>query len=380
MAADARTVAGSSAGAPRIWLIVGDRPGDNAQAEELADAVGLHYTRKYVRVREAWRQRKPRVRPTLHHLELAGSDPLEPPWPDLIITVGRRLSMVALWIREQAEGHTRIVLVGKPSGSPRPYDLIVTSSIVQIPPAANVVSTPLPLLRVDRAAIAAAGERWRERMERLPRPIVGILVGGPTNPFVFNRRVEADLLELARGVVAEGGTPWVTTSPRTPPATVQALADGLPEQARFFEWRRDAADNPYRALLALADGFVVTGDSISMLVEVARMGKPLAIYALPYGPLGKLDQLRRSGARWLYGGNGGRSERFRRLLRALGGPLRLLPKTRDFTAIHGLLIERGLAVPAGEPLRPPTGEVPDDLGEIVGRIRSLALEAGRPGR
>ena len=38
---------------------------------------------------------KPWVRPSLHHIDLARSDALEPPWPDLIITVGRRPSMAA---------------------------------------------------------------------------------------------------------------------------------------------------------------------------------------------------------------------------------------------------------------------------------------------
>ena len=36
-------------------------------------------------------------------------------------------------------------------------------------------------------------------------------------------------------------------------------------------------------LLGLADGFVVTGDSISMMVEIARLGRPLAIFDLPTG-------------------------------------------------------------------------------------------------
>mgnify|MGYP000688776508 CR=1 FL=1 len=68
------------------------------------------------------------------------------------------------------------------------------------------------------------------------------------------------------------GSISLTTSPRTPPHTVEVLKNSLPEGARFFEWRRGAPDNPYRGLLGLADGFIVTGDSISMLVEVAKLG------------------------------------------------------------------------------------------------------------
>ena len=362
-------------------MIVGDRLGDNAQVETLVDALDFPVERKYVRVVDPWVKGKPRVRPSLHHIDRSVSDALEPPWPDLVITVGRRLSMVALWIREQSAGRTRLVLVGKPSGAHDPFSLIVTSSEVQIAPADNVLRIGLPLLRVDEAKVAEAAEAWRDRLADLPRPLIGLLVGGPTNPFVFNRQVRDGLLQTAREVVTrDGGTPYVTTSPRTPPKVVDALRAGLPPEARFFEWRRGAPDNPYHALLGLADGFVVTGDSISMLVEVAKLGKPLGIFPLPYGPLHKLDRVRREGAHWLYEPDSGDGkDGLRRAIRKTGGALGILPRTRDFSALHRLLVDRGLAVTAGEPLRPPSGSVPDDLPAVAARIRALLEDATASG-
>lgn len=361
---------------PRVWFVVGDRLGDNAQVENLVSGLGIPCERRYVRVKDPWIKGKPKVLPSLHHLDLTASDDLVPPWPDMVITVGRRLSMVALWIREQSQKHTKIVLIGKPSCAADPFALIVTSGEVQIPPRPNVMRISLPLLRVDEAKVEAATAEWRERMAPLPRPIIGILVGGPTNPFAFNRRVRAGLLETAVDVIErDGGTPYVTTSPRTPPKIVRALREGLPERARFFEWRPGAADNPYHALLGLADGFIATGDSISMLVEVVKLRKPLAIFPLPYGAIHKLDRFRRVGARWLYQPDedtaGGR---FRRRLRSFGGALRILPHTRDFTAIHELLVNRGLAVWAGSRLAAPTGQIPDDMQIVTRRIRNLLAD------
>jgi mitochondrial fission protein ELM1 len=362
----------AGAGEPVIWLIVGDRLGDNAQVETLVAGLGLPVVRKYVRVVDPWVKGKPKVVPSLHHLDPAQSDALAPPWPDLVITVGRRLTLVALWIREQSGGRTKIALVGKPSCSTDPFSLIIVGGEVQIPPGPNVHRTALPLLRVDEEEVARAAEQWRERLADLPRPLVGMLIGGPTNPFAFTPAVERRLVELAREVVAQGGTPYLTTSPRTPPHTVEVLKNSLPEGARFFEWRRGAPDNPYRGLLGLADGFIVTGDSISMLVEVAKLGKPLAIFPLPYAWLHKLDRLRRSGARWLYReGDETTATGLRRTLLKAGRALHLLPRTRDFTAVHELLIERGLAVTAGEPLRPSSGDVPNDLPAVVARVRAL---------
>src|SRR5262245_18547355 len=104
-------------GTPRVWLVLGDKRDDNAQIEALAAALGWPCERKQLALKSEWVTAKPRVEASLHHLDAARSDELAPPWPDLVLTIGRRPSMAALWIREQSGGRTRVALVGKPSGA-----------------------------------------------------------------------------------------------------------------------------------------------------------------------------------------------------------------------------------------------------------------------
>jgi hypothetical protein len=159
----------------------------------------------------------------------------------------------------------------------------------------------------------------------------------------------------------------VTPSRPTPRALVEHLRPQLPERARLFEWTPETTDNPYLALLGLADGFIVTGDSVSMLAEVVRARKPLAILELPLGRFGIIDQARRSLFRRLFqhgGGAGG-------LVAAAATRAGLLAATRDFRAFHEMLFDAGLAVRAGEPLVTPKGAVPDDLPAVVARIKAL---------
>ncbi len=99
---------------PRIWLLLSDKLGDNAQVEIIAEALGMSYEIRRVYPLEQYVLGKPPFRPSLYHLDLERSDPLEAPWPDLIITIGRRPSMAAMWVRQQSGGRTRIVLVGRP--------------------------------------------------------------------------------------------------------------------------------------------------------------------------------------------------------------------------------------------------------------------------
>ena len=72
--------------------MLGDKRGDNGQVEMVAQALGWPCERRNLVMRPRYAVRKPWVRPSLHHIDLARSDPLEPPWPDLIITIGRRPS------------------------------------------------------------------------------------------------------------------------------------------------------------------------------------------------------------------------------------------------------------------------------------------------
>jgi mitochondrial fission protein ELM1 len=355
---------------PRVWLLLGDKRGDNGQVEMIARALDWPCERRNLVMRPRYAVAKPWVRPSLHHIDLARSDPLEPPWPDLVITVGRRPSMAALWIAKQSGWRTKLVLVTKPSGMTRRFDLIIAGAETRMPPLPNVLTVTLPLMRIEEDKVAAATDAWRPRLTDLPRPLIAFMIGGPTGPFVFDDSVTERLLAVIDQVAAAGGTPYLTTSRRTPQATIEALEARLPASARLFRWSAHAPDNPYLGLLGLADGFVVTGDSISMLVEIAGLRKPLAILELPGGWLGRLDMMRRRFIRRMFD-----PER-------AGGPLRraavkllygagVINHTRDFDAFYRLLIERGLAVRAGEGFPQPRGEVPDELDLVVTRIKAL---------
>ncbi len=357
---------------PRVWLVLGDKRGDNAQVEVIERALGWACERKNVVMREPFVLSKPRVEPSLHHIDPARSDPLEPPWPDLIITIGRRPSMVALWIAEQSGGRTRLVLVGKPSGMMVRFDLVISGAETQMPALPNVLPIALPLMRFDEATIEDAAAIWRPRFAALPRPLIAFLIGGPTGPFVFNDAVLERLLAMAGEVEDRGGTAYVTTSRRTPAAVVETLGTRLPPRAELFRWSPDAGENPYRGLLGLADGFVVTGDSISMMVEIVRLGRPLAIFDLPCGWLGAIDQRRRSVTRRLFAlaSDPARRPVLRRLANAVHRA-RFLNHVRDFQAFHQMLIDRGLATWAGQGFCEPRAEAPDDLPLVVARIKAL---------
>ncbi len=360
----------SEPGSPRIWLVLGDKLGDNAQVEAIAEALGLPCEAKRLRFKPRYQHGKPNFKVSLYHVDQVASDRLEPPWPDLILTIGRRPSMAALWARRQSGGRARLVLIGRPKRHAEEFDLIIATPQYLIPDRDNVVRLSLPLMRADPSAIRVAAARWKDRLGALPRPLTAVMVGGPTKPFQLNSEVARDLVARVAETLGQEGTLFFSTSRRTPPEVVEALASVLPENAELFRWQAERPDNPYLALLGLADRCVVTGDSTSMMVEALRASRPLVIYPLPTGDRG-LNRLITSAL--------GPSK--------AGAPTALITEGiyrlglvgygRDLTALHGELIRRRLAAPIGEPPPQAPAEIPDDLGMVVERVRGLL--PARPG-
>ena len=353
---------------PRIWLLIGDKLGDNAQIQRIAQALGWPCETRRVLPRAEYVLGKPRHHASLAHLDPERSDTLAPPWPDLILTVGRRPSMAALWVRARSGGRSRVVILGRPRRRPHDYALIIAPGQYRLPRAANVLPIRLPLMACDPAAVAAASERWRAELAALPRPLTGVLVGGPTKPYVMNPAVAGQLLDRVQAAYPRG-TLYLSTSRRTPESVVEALEAGLPTRARLFRWRPEATDNPYLALLGLADNLVVSGDSISMLVEAIRLGRTPAIFALPARHPARHRGFRRLVA-LLHPAADGEDAPLAALARGLQG-LGLDTGTRDIDGFHELLIRQHLAVPLGAaaPEQPPAPG--DELDTVVARIRTL---------
>lgn len=359
---------------PRTWLLLAEKAGDNAQVEALASGLPWPSEIRRLQMKPEWLLAKPPVRSTLDHIDLEQSDALEPPWPDLIVTMGRRTSSAALWIQDRSEGLTRIVLVGKPSGHWDRMALIVGSAEILLPPLPNVLKIRLPLLRIERSRVTRAADDWRARFADFPRPLVALLVGGPTRPFVYDASVTRRLVEIAERVAEDGGTPFITTSRRTPAVLADALEVELPEAARFHRWQPGTPleDNPYLGLLGLADGFVVTADSASMVVEVASLGRPLGILRLPGGRLGSLEFARRRMLHRLFEPAGaGVFDALRCLVARAAFRARLLWASRDFRVLYEWLVAEGFAVWAGEPLVSPPRSLPDERELVARRVEML---------
>ncbi len=366
----------AEAARPPVWLLMGHKVGDNAQLLALAEALRLPFAAKRLAYRPTELITNVLAGASLLGLVRERSDALEPPWPRLVLTAGRRNEPVARWIREQAGGRDRVKLVhvGRPWARLGEFDLIVTTPQYSLPQAPNVLHNEAPLHRVTTERLAAAREMWAPRLAHLPRPYVTVILGGNSGPYSFDREAGALLgLEAGRMAGELGGSLLITTSARTPAETVQALAERLEAPHELFRWRPDVPENPYFGYLALADRVIVTCDSMSMLIEAIATGRPVLVFDLARGPGSRRPPLPANGsirrAGWQEQLRGIRLQPVWYRLGQLAGPAQL---RRDVGVIHRRQIAAGRAAWLGDAVPDPGAVAPlADTERAATRVRAL---------
>ena len=351
------SVQGGASG-PVTWVLTGYKAGDNAQVLALADAIGWRYDIKCFNYRKTELLTNRLLAVTLAGIDRTSSSELSPPWPDLIISAGRRNEPVARWIRKQAGGGTRLVHVGRPWAPLDVFDLIITTPQYFLPDRQNVQKNHLPLHGVMSGRLNEAADAWRHEFAHLTPPYTAVLIGGDSGPFVFTAEKGQRLGQLVNSMALhDGGSLLVTDSARTPAPAFEAFQRELSVPAYIHRWS-DAGDaNPYFAYLALADQLVVTGESMSMLTEASFTCKPLYIFdpgdARPW---------------WRHGYN----FRYKPLSHRLAMLFAARRMHRDVGNIQRQLVASGRAVWLGQPF--PAGErapPPDDAQRAAVRVRAL---------
>ena len=371
---DAPTALDTAIATPLVWILMGHKAGDNAQVLALAEALDWPYDIKRFTYQRYEVIPNLALRTTLAGVIAAESSSLQPPWPDLVVSAGRRNEPIARWIRAQAaaEGHrVRLVHLGRPWSRLQHFDLIVTTPQYRLPQRPNILQNPAPLHRVTARRLREEAELWAPRFAHLPRPWIAVLIGGGVAPYVFDHGTAERLARGASGLAAAGGgSALISTSPRTPALTVPALCAQLTVPSHVFRWAREQSENPFYGMLALADEIIVTGDSMSMLTEACATGKPVHIFDLGEGQ----HTMRSTFAT---------SKPFRQHRRSVAVRLqtlahrlikRLTPPrlSREIGVIHSYFVDAGAAVWLGEPF--PTGGASADVDGVaraVERIRAL---------
>jgi len=364
---------------PIVWLLMGNRAGDNSQVLGLGEALGWPLVEKHFEF-QSWE--KVVNLPWGAHLmgiKKDRSTPMSAPWPDLVISAGRKNEPIARWVQARAlaeEGkRTRLIHVGRPWAAPPNWDLVITTPQYRLPNDPNILHNDTPLHRVTRARLDEDARKWADRVAHLPKPLIAVLCGGNSGPYPFDRASGERLAVAADALASDfGGSLLVTTSKRTLPETTEALFEGIQSPSILYDWKPDDDDNPFFAFLGLADRVIVTADSVSMMTEACVTGRPVYLYDTGEG----MTSMKHNP--WLDGEAGPeagdpklglsrwhlKAHVYRMTMRM--GPQRL---TRDIRIVQQLLIDTKRAVWLGDGHPDAEPEPLRDMERAVAAVKAL---------
>ncbi|HEX4709820.1 mitochondrial fission ELM1 family protein [Phenylobacterium sp.] len=266
----------------RVWYMTTGEAGTHGQARGLARELSANAEERLIRVNRLWSLAPPALFSlSLFGVSLVGGR-LEPPWPDVLISCGRRSALAAMAVRRRS-GIPMVTVHIQPPTDPAAFDAVVVMAHDELA-GSNVIHIDTALHGIRASALAEAAAMSDPRFAGLPHPWTGVLLGGSTRNTPLTLADARRLAEHLDALRADsGGSLLITPSRRTPAAVVDLLSARYAGDPTVFLWA-GTPPNPYLSILALADQLVVTSDSISMISEALATKAPVWIFQVAGGP------------------------------------------------------------------------------------------------
>ena len=261
----------------KIWGITGGRRGNDVQVEGVAAALGGQFRLIHTDLSPPYKW----LAPYRLAERAATKDPqIAPPFPDMVIASGRQAVTHARFIKRASHGAVFTVFLQDPIVSPRHFDFVWAPAHDR---CAGAMSTILSPHGMTQDILQTAADKMKARL--LPNTVRGkkiaVLIGGPNSVYPF---AADEMQKLADGLAAlakQGHYLMITLSRRSPDAYAEKLRAALPDGS-YFLWDNQG-DNPYHAMLGLAEQIIVTADSVNMVGEACLPGVPVQVFQLRGG-------------------------------------------------------------------------------------------------
>ncbi|PCJ02824.1 MAG: hypothetical protein COB14_01000 [Alphaproteobacteria bacterium] len=259
------------------WIITEGIAGTENQCIGVTNALGLEPDIKRITLNEPWKSLSPYL-----GLEQKWSfnPALAPPWPNLLITSGRKSIAVARYIKKMSRQKTILVHIQDPRVSANKFDLVAVPEHDPLR-GNNVIVTKGSPNKITPKGINNAKADF-PALGSLRSPRIAVLIGGTSKAYRMTRSITEKLANnLSHLNESLNASLMITCSRRTGAENQAILETHLKNDANYF-WDGQGK-NPYLAMLGHADYILVSADSASMISESCTTGKPVYMIDLKGG-------------------------------------------------------------------------------------------------
>ena len=262
------------------WVITDAAAGNQRQALALAESLEMPIRHLQLEPGAPWSWLAPRLTIGARlALSPTQREQFAEPWPAVAIGCGRTSALYTRVLRPLSAERCYTVQILDPRIATIHWDMVIAPRHDDLS-GPNVLQ-PLGSLNPIDDAWLRDGRDANPIFADLPRPRVGVLLGGPRQGITFDPTYIEQLAdELLARQRTEGGSLLVLASRRTPRPLFQLLRQRLAGVPGLTWSGHDDGGNPYPGVLGWADRLVVTPDSVNMLSEACAVGCPVHTYVM----------------------------------------------------------------------------------------------------
>ncbi len=265
-----------------IWILADNRPGTFSQSIGLAEEIGIAY--KIITLNYSIFSLLPNflLSDSLIRIpsELREKITQMGYLPKIIISAGRRSAPIALNLKAQSQNRTKVIQIMNPNLDFAKFDFVILPQHdgITAEKFPNLITTVGALTRVDEKRLHEESQKFPQ-LQKITQTKIAVMVGGSSKKTHFSDE-DAKILAQTAAKIAKNmnATLLILNSRRTGSEITKTISENLDCDFQLFDWEKLNGSNPYLAIVANADFFIVTGDSVSMISECASTGKPIYIF------------------------------------------------------------------------------------------------------
>ncbi len=264
----------------KAWVLIDQKIGSNNQAIALAEEIQIPY--KELKLTYNFLARLPSIFLPKSFMQISSPniiDLLEKETPDLVISASRKSALVAATIKSK-KPHIKTIHILKPDISFRNFDLVIVPQHDK-----NITSKYKNVFQIIGALnnIKNRLENYSEELNQHYADLINtsfttILIGGNTKSFSFTRKTAEDFYHAVLNIAEQDNSKFFVTYSRRTPEIVKDVFNQLKDHGHKIYDPLTSDPNPYPYIMSKSKFVISTCDSISMLSEIASIGKPLYIY------------------------------------------------------------------------------------------------------
>jgi len=242
----------------------------------LAKALNLKFTFKKVSLPFPWKYLPAHLCfPSLSSVQV-NAESINPPWPKILISCGRMGAIISRVMKKIGKEQIFSIHIQNPKINLKNFDLVVIPRHDGIT-GENVLLSNGALHHITPKLLEKNKMDFDQRFSILPKPIIGVLIGGSSKSYKFNRSSLMNLINKLKNLHNKIGCSFVIApSRRTEEEFTKLIKNNLEDIPKYI-WDQKST-NPYLGILSSADTIIVTCESVSMISEACATGKPVYLF------------------------------------------------------------------------------------------------------